>query len=172
MTRHFIDTARFGQGADISLIKVDVGLLHALIKRRYEETHTFHPCLGEMTVTWGLSKFCWVYINGPPVSDGNGLGQENVNVLDSYPHLLGVVSSREEEVIKNNVTLAWLKTVFDKKKTDLDYILRLVGTFFFPNHKLKYNCIGVPPFTGGLIPNNSMYIVLLYRVICNSTCAK
>ncbi|KAJ4803316.1 Serine/threonine protein phosphatase 7 long form isogeny [Rhynchospora pubera] len=131
-------------------VNVDMPLLKAMVEFWRPETHTFHFSVGEMTVT--LQDVAFLYglrSTGIPVrSNTRGPWEEKIRA-NLYPHEdVGEWhrerSSREGDVVGNNIKLKWLRQncgvapQADAPGEELDrytraVALELFGTLIFPD---------------------------------------
>ncbi|KAJ4768959.1 Serine/threonine-protein phosphatase 7 long form-like protein [Rhynchospora pubera] len=131
-------------------VNVDMPLLKAMVEFWRPETHTFHFPVGEMTVT--LQDVAFLYglrSTGIPVrSNTRGPWEEKIRA-NLYPHEdLGdwhrESSSREGDVVGNNIKLKWLRqncgvapqagaTDEELDRYTRAVALELFGTLMFPD---------------------------------------
>jgi len=100
-----IEEAGFGGVAKLRHLKVDHGLVTALVERWRPETHTFHFPTRECTITLqDVSLQLGLPIDGPPI-----IGPTMLDWDEMCETLLGIIPVKGESIIGSMIKLKWLR---------------------------------------------------------------
>nr|KYP58575.1 Serine/threonine protein phosphatase 7 long form isogeny [Cajanus cajan] len=138
----FLEQAGFVWLARMSFIKINPGLISALVERWRPETHTFHMPFGECTITLqDVALLVGLPVDGLPL-----LGYVSADWRALCEELLGI---RPTEIKGGKIKLSWLEKNFTNVEDHVNdveklrryaraWILRFIGGVIFVDRSSSY----------------------------------
>jgi len=102
---HVLQDAGFGGVAKLRHLKVDHGLVTALVERLRLKTHTFHLPTRECTISLqDVSLHLGLCVNGPPI-----IGPTMLDSDELCDTLLGIIPVKGKSIVGSMIELKWLR---------------------------------------------------------------